>query len=53
MTTVPIITGFLVAIGTAGSYDLELISTTQFWIQSILGLGLAALGAVLYNYFEN
>ena len=53
ITTVPMTIGFLAALGSAGSYELDRIGTTQMITQCVLGFGLMGLGAVIYNYFEN
>ena len=53
MTSVPMTVGFFAVLGSVGSYELCRIGMAQFWIQTILGFGLAALGAIILNYFES
>lgn len=53
MTSVPMAVGFLVALGSVGSYELDLIAMPQFCIQTVLGIALCALGTIILNWFEN
>ena len=53
LTTVPMTAGFLVVLGTVGSYELDRIGVTQTITQCVLAFGLMILGSVIYEYFES
>lgn len=53
MTSVPILVGLFVVVGTVGTYELDNIGTAQFITQSVIGLGLFSVGCAILNYFEN
>lgn len=50
--TTSIIVGFIIVLGTVGSYELDAISTAQALTQNVLGFALCAVGGFIFKIFK-